>query len=348
MESIYNFTLETLTQHLQTQDCPHPKTAAIRIFHHLYRERKVGPLTEGQISKKAINYLAKSTSFDLAKTISVQESKDFTVKFLIEFCDGERVETVLIPFPGRYAVCISTQVGCAMRCSFCFTGTQGLKRHLTSGEILSQYLIAWEWLECYRPRKAAQPKIVLMGQGEPLHNFEEVKKALLIFVSEQGMQLGTRRITLSTAGYLPGLKRFGELPLINIALSLHSPFNSIRSQIIPLNKSYPLEDILATIDSIPFKGNRAINFEYVLIDGLNNREEDARELAKILLGKKGIINLIPFNGFPGAVYERPSEERMAAFQGILSSLGIHATIRTTKGSDIFAACGQLKHLLEGS
>lgn len=342
MESIYNIDHQTLCNLLHEKELSSPLSTTDRVFHHFYRERKKGQLPDGRISRKAMLFLSENFSFDRPQVILAKEALDQTVKFLIEFQDGQRVETVLLPFPGRYTVCLSTQVGCAMNCSFCFTGTQGLKRHLTPGEIIGQYLIAWEWLEHHRPQHSARPKIVLMGQGEPLHNFEAVKKAIQIMVGPKGMQMGARRITLSTAGYLPGLRRFKELPAINLALSLHSPFNSIRSEIIPLNKTYPLEQVLEAVDQVPLKCRQFINFEYLLMDGLNNREEDAHQLGRILLNKKGIINLIPFNEFPGSVYKRPSDEKVISFQKLLTDIGFIVTIRKTKGSDILAACGQLK------
>jgi 23S rRNA (adenine2503-C2)-methyltransferase len=343
-ESIYNIDHAALCLHFETHGCPHPQTTADKVFNHLYRQRRpaFSLLEVAKISKKAMQVLEESFSFARPHAVKIVEASDQTVKFIMAFADGQSVETVLIPFPGRYSTCLSTQVGCAMKCSFCHTGTQGLKRHLTAGEIIGQYLVAWDWLEQNRPQEAAQPKIVFMGQGEPLHNFEAVKKAIHMMVSTRGLQLGARRMTLSTSGFLPGLLRFHELPHINLALSLHSPFSSVRSELIPINRSYPLETVLEAIDAIPFKKCQAINFEYLLIAGKNDREEDAVALGHLLRGKRGIVNLIPFNEFPGSVYARPTEEQTIIFQNQLRAQGLQATVRTTKGSDILAACGQLK------
>jgi 23S rRNA (adenine2503-C2)-methyltransferase len=271
----------------------------------------------------------------------VQSSSDDTHKFLIKFEDGKSVETVLIPFYGRYTICISTQVGCAMKCSFCYTGTQGLTRHLTASEIVAQYLIAWRWIESRHEWGKIAPRIVFMGQGEPLHNVDNLKKAFDIFMAPQGLHLGPRQMTLSTSGYMPGILRLGELPQFNLALSLHSPFNHKREELIPINKTWPVEEIMAELKKRPLKGRQFLTMEYLLVKDFNDSEEDAIALRDLLFGLKAIVNIIPFNPYPGAKWERPTEEGVIAFKKRLVELKVIAMVRVTKGADILAACGQL-------
>ena len=273
--------------------------------------------------------------------MDIQKSSDLTVKFLMEMEDGHRVETVLIPFLKKYTICLSSQVGCAMKCSFCFTGTQGLSRNLNDNEIVGQYLVAYKWLIDNRPEKLTPSNVVFMGQGEPLHNFDNVKSSIEIFLVPNGLHLGFRQITLSTAGYIPGIERFGELPGINLALSLHSPNNELRSELIPLNKRFNLQSLFENLDKIKLQKRQFIAYEYLLIRDLNDRDEDIALLAKWLSNRRSILNIIPFNEYPGAPYKRPSKERVLYFQNELEKHGLSVKIRATKGSDILAACGQL-------
>lgn len=280
--------------------------------------------------------------FDLPEIAQVYESSDKTVKFLFKLKDNKKVETVLIPFLDKYTICLSTQVGCGMNCSFCFTGTQGLTRNLTTDEIVGQFLEVFRWLKNARPKELKILNIVFMGQGEPLHNFDAVKKACELFLCKYGISLASLRITISTAGYLPGLKRWkDEMPGVNLALSLHSPLTHIRDQLIPINKRYPLTEVLEYIDTIPLKRKQFITFEYLIIKNLNDSPEDAHATGKLLQGKKALLNLIPFNPFPGSIYERPVEEKVEQFKHILKSYNLPTMVRTTKGDDILAACGQL-------
>lgn len=235
-----------------------------------------------------------------------------------------------------------------MNCSFCFTGTQGLKRNLKTEEIVGQFIVAGRWLNEFRPNGNLLKNIVFMGQGEPLHNFDAVKSACEIFLDQHGTSLGVQKITISTAGYLPGLQRWNdEMPGVNIALSLHSPFAEKRNELIPINRRYPLEEVLVYINQIPLKRKQYIIYEYLLIKNFTDTEKDAHATAQLLQGKQAIINLIPFNPFPGSNFERPEEIRVESFQKILESYKLPALIRGTKGDDILAACGQLntKHLL---
>ena len=312
---------------------------ASRLFYqNLYKKRK----PKNALSQKLVDFL--DEHFDLtlsAKIVTTQKASDGTVKFLIEFHDGLKVETVLIPFFKKYTICLSSQVGCAMKCSFCFTGTMGLKRHLTANEIIFQYLLARDYLLNHINVNSSEPNIVFMGQGEPLHNFQEVKKAIDIFLNKLGLGLGPRQITLSTAGYLPGIQKIQELPPINIALSLHSPKNEVRKELIPINQHYPLEAIFLEFDKLQLKKNQFITYEYLLIKDLYDNQSDVEDLHKWLGHRKALINIIPFNPYPNSRYKRPLKEDVELFKERLVEKKLRTMIRTTKGDDILAACGQL-------
>lgn len=336
VRSIYELSQEELKSFLISHNLSAELSATI--FRNLYKNNK----HEQPISKKILALLEKNFVMDLPSIQSVSKSPDGTVKFLMAFNDGKSVETVLIPFHKRFTVCLSSQVGCAMKCSFCYTGTMGLSRHLKSSEIIGQYIVAAKYLDEELGLKTMSPNIVFMGQGEPLHNSDEVLKAILVFMEPLGLALGARQMTLSTAGYLPGIKKLNNFPKINIALSLHSPFNEIRKELIPINQHFPLEDIFQALDGLELMKRQLIVYEYLLIDGLNDRVEDADELLKLLGERKAAVNIIPFNPFPGSKYKRPSAEKVEAFKEMLVERKLRTMIRTTKGSDILAACGQLK------
>lgn len=335
-KSIYELSEEELKSFLEINDISPDFSATI--FRNLYKKNK----HEQPISKKIMALLGKNFTLNLPSIHTVSKSPDGTVKFLMMFADGKSVETVLIPFHKRFTVCLSSQVGCAMKCSFCYTGTMGLSRHLKSSEIIGQYIVAANYLDTELGLKTMSPNIVFMGQGEPLHNSTEVLKAIQIMMEPLGLGMGPRQMTLSTAGYLPGIKKLNDFPKINIALSLHSPFNDIRKELIPINQHFPLEDIFEALDGLDLMKRQFIVYEYLLIDGLNDRIEDADELLKLLGERKSAINIIPFNPFPGSKYKRPSAEKVEAFKEMLVERKLRTMIRTTKGSDILAACGQLK------
>ncbi|EQC45415.1 23S rRNA (adenine(2503)-C(2))-methyltransferase RlmN [Bacteriovorax sp. Seq25_V] len=298
--------------------------------------------SEKHIPENFIQYLKTNFNLALPKIQKIQTAEDeLTVKFLVELSDGNCVETVLVPFNKKYTICISSQVGCAMKCSFCFTGTQGLKRNLEVHEIVGQYVLAYNYIKENFPEKFAAPNIVFMGQGEPLHNFDNIKRAISIFLEVRGLHLGPRQITLSTAGYLPGLKKIEELNQVNIALSFHSPFNNQRDELIPLNKAYPIEEIVSTLKDIPRLKRQYLTFEYLIIKDMNHSEEHVQEIVKLLSGLPVIFNLIPFNEFPGAKYKRPLDKDVDNFKQRLVDHGFFASVRKTKGDDILAACGQL-------
>ncbi|CAN0121214.1 unnamed protein product, partial [Chrysoparadoxa australica] len=266
-----------------------------------------------------------------------------TIKYLFEFEDGLRAESVALPFHKKYTLCLSSQVGCAMGCTFCFTGTQGLKRNLKAHEIVGQYLAVWRDLKKKKDHQKT-PNIVFMGQGEPLHNFDELKKAMEILTTAPGLALGPRQMTLSTVGYLPGLTRLEELPPINLAISLHSPYDEERAKLIPVNKAYSIDKLFEVLGDMSWGRRKLINFEYLLLGGLNDDKEHAKDLAKLISRFPSLVNLIPFNPYPGSPYKRPTEEQVEQFKAWLVEEKVRTMVRVTKGDEILAACGQLANL----
>jgi 23S rRNA (adenine2503-C2)-methyltransferase len=302
-----------------------------------------------KISTATMKFLQENFHFDLPVIDKVVESADRTVKFLFCLADGHRVETVLLPFHGKYSICLSSQVGCAMNCSFCFTGTQGLTRNLSVDEIVGQYLEAWRWLGSNRPGEPRILNIVFMGQGEPLHNVDCVRTACEIFLSQHGVSIGPQKITVSTSGFLPGLKRWiEETPGVNLALSLHSPYREKRNELIPINRKFPLEEVLQYIDKMPLQKKQFVTYEYLLINDFNDSAVDAHKTGELLKEKGAYINLIPFNPFPGSKYQRPEREKVEKFKRVLDEYKIPTLIREAKGDDVLAACGQLNSQLNAS
>ena len=335
MESLFKLNFNDLESILEKNGF-NPGLAS-NLFDHFY---KFKPTNKENLPSDFFDKLKSFLSIELPKIVTTQKAEDGTIKFLIEFADGKRVESVLIPFHKKYTVCLSSQVGCAMNCSFCFTGTQGLSRNLKFHEIIVQYFIAFSHAKSLDPLCPA-PNIVFMGQGEPLHNFDEVKKAIEFFLDKKAFNLGPRQITVSSAGYLPGLNRFNELFGVNLAISFHSPKNEVRNQLIPINQKYPIEELVKALKTIPIKKRQYITFEYLLIDELNDTNEDAAMLAHALSELNPIINIIPFNPFPGSKYKRPTTTKVEQFKNFLVENRLRTMIRTTKGDEILAACGQL-------
>lgn len=279
--------------------------------------------------------------------VEAQLSSDGTRKWLLRFDDGNEVETVFIPDDERGTLCVSSQVGCTLTCRFCHTGTQRLVRNLNPDEIVMQVMVArdalGEWPSS--PDGRLLSNIVMMGMGEPLYNFDNVKKALSIVMDPEGISLSRRRITLSTSGVVPEIERCGEEIGVNLAISLHAVNNETRTRIMPINNKYPLEELLAACRDYPGVSNaRRITFEYVMLKDVNDSEADARELVR-LLRKYDIpakVNLIPFNPWPGCEFERSDWDKIRRFSDYVFEAGISAPIRTPRGQDISAACGQLK------
>jgi 23S rRNA (adenine2503-C2)-methyltransferase len=274
-----------------------------------------------------------------------EKSTDGTVKFLLRLADGKLIESVFIPDAPldhsrdpRATFCLSTQVGCAMRCAFCLTGKMGIDRNLTAGEIVGQVRVLARELGLLDSRF----NIVLMGMGEPLHNYDQTMKALRMLADEHGFAMSPRRITLSTVGVLPNLERLATEPLMpNLAISLHSTTEDQRDQLVPVNRKYGLEDLLDACRRFPLKRRERITFEYVLLNEVNDTPEDARRLVKLLAGIKAKVNLLPLNEAAGIPFERPSDERVNRFARILADRGVAVSVRKSRGRDIRAACGQL-------
>ena len=276
-------------------------------------------------------------------------SVDGTHKWLLKLGDANEVECVHIPEDDRGTLCVSSQVGCTLNCRFCHTGTQRLVRNLGPTEIVGQIMLARdhlsEWPTAERPTiyERALSNIVMMGMGEPLYNFDNVSKALRIVMDDAGIAISRRRITLSTAGVVPLIERCGEELGVNLAVSLHAVRDDLRDEIVPINRKYPIAELLAACRNYPgLKNSRRITFEYVMLRDVNDSDADARELVRIIAGIPAKVNLIPFNPWPGAPYERSSDERIEAFAEIVRSAGYPSPVRTPRGEDIMAACGQLK------
>lgn len=279
-----------------------------------------------------------------------QTSEDRTRKWLMKFGDGNEAETVYIPEDDRGAVCISSQVGCTLTCTFCHTGTQKLVRNLTSDEIVGQFMVARDsYDEWPTPKDGGRmiSNIVMMGMGEPLFNYDNVSTALKIIMDGEGIALSKRRITLSTSGVVPMMEKCGEDLGVNLAVSLHAVTDELRDVLVPINKKYPLKELIRACREYPGANNaRRITFEYVMLDGINDSEADARQLLRLVKGIPAKFNLIPFNAWPGAPYECSKPEAMDKFVRILNDGGFSSPIRQPRGRDIMAACGQLKSASE--
>lgn len=322
----------------------------------------------------AMTNLAKPVRDKLAELYTVarpsvslhQKSEDGTQKWLLKMADGQEVESVHIPESDRGALCVSSQVGCTLTCRFCHTGTQRLVRNLDASEIVAQVMLARDYLNDWAepakkkteaPSRRAQnlpgrsedektrllSNIVMMGMGEPLYNYDNVAKALRIIMNSDGIAIGKRRITLSTSGVVPMITRCGAELDVNLAVSLHAVTDELRDQIVPINRKYPIKELLDACRSYPGVSNsRRITFEYIMLKGVNDSAVDARQLVKLLRGIPAKINLIPFNPWPGSAFECPEWEVIEKFGDILNENGYASPIRTPRGRDIMAACGQLK------
>ena len=277
---------------------------------------------------------------------AVRESRDGTVKFLLALADGERVECVLIPERDHYTACLSTQVGCAMGCGFCATGMLGFRRNMTPGEMLGQVLVGRQYL-ADKGVELGLRNLVFMGMGEPLLNYENLLKTLEALHHPQGLDFSGRRITVSTAGVARHLLDLGRTGLCSLAISLHAPTQAQRERIMPGAAKLELDKLIDLLTQYPLKSRERLTFEYLLLAGVNDADADARELVRLLSRVKAKVNLIVFNATPGLPYAPPDEGRVLAFQEILKSKGLTTTLRKSKGSDIAAACGQLRAECDG-
>lgn len=275
-----------------------------------------------------------------------QKSDDGSRKWLLQLADGNCIETVYIPAGDRATLCVSSQVGCALNCSFCSTARQGFNRNLTTGEIIGQVLVASRSLQadgatCNENGRAIS-NVVMMGMGEPLLNFDNVVAAMRLMLDDLAFGLSKRRVTLSTSGVVPELDRLREACDVALAVSLHAPDDALRDELVPINRKYPIKELMAACKRYVEDGTRRrVTFEYVMLDGVNDSDDHARALAKLLRGVPAKVNLIPFNPFPGTRYTRSPAERIARFQQIIVDAGLVTITRKTRGDDIDAACGQL-------
>ncbi len=311
---------------------------ADQIFKWVYVHQADDFTVMTNISKEIRHLLSQTFSLERLKIIDRKEGADGTRKYLLQLSDGECIESVLIPEEGHDTLCISTQVGCAQGCRFCLTARRGFTRNLTCGEILSQIRDVRQDI----PHPDRLRNIVLMGMGEPLANYTNVLKALEIITDgDCGLKFSTRKVTLSTVGLIPGLKRLGRETSVNLAVSLNATTNDVRSRLMPANNKYPLEKLLAVCAAYPLSPRRKITFEYVLIKGVNDSEADAGRLTQLLNCRRAKINLIPFNEHEKSDFQRPSDRTVETFRNILHHNKFTVITRLSKGADIYAACGQL-------
>ncbi|MFN3230931.1 MAG: 23S rRNA (adenine(2503)-C(2))-methyltransferase RlmN [Alphaproteobacteria bacterium] len=318
-----------------------------QLWHWLYHRGATSFDEMTTISKDMRAQLARACDIKRPEITTAQLSEDGTRKWLLKLDDGNEVEAVFIPEDDRGTLCVSSQVGCTLTCKFCHTGTQRLVRNLTAAEIVSQVLIARDALEEWPspPEGRLLSNIVLMGMGEPLYNFDNVKAALDIVMDNEGISLSKRRITLSTSGVVPEMKRCGEEAGVNLAVSLHAVRDETRDWIMPINKKYKLHDLLTACAEYPGASNaRRITFEYAMLKDVNDSLEDAAELVRLLrhYDIPAKVNLIPFNPWPGTLFECSDWDTIRAFSDYVFEAGISAPIRMPRGRDIMAACGQLK------
>lgn len=305
------------------------------------------------LSKTYRAELGEKFVIEVPEVVTRQVSEDGTRKYLVKIAGGHEVEVVYIPEDGRGTLCVSSQVGCTLTCSFCHTGTQKLVRNLTAGEIIGQVMIARddldEWPEQGAPKDETRllSNIVLMGMGEPLYNFENVRDAMKIAMDAEGIQLSRRRITLSTSGVVPEIARTAEEIGCQLAISFHATTDEVRDKLVPINKRWNIAELVEALRAYPRVSNsERITFEYVMLDGVNDTDADAHRLIKLIEGIPAKINLIPFNEWPGAPYKRSSGNRIHRFADIIYKAGYASPIRKPRGEDIMAACGQLKSATE--
>jgi len=320
----------------------HPRFRAQQIFHWMYRRGVPDLDAMTDLPRELRTALAAVATLTTPALVHRERSIDGTEKFLLRLADGRQIESVFIPDTPAMTFCLSTQVGCAMACAFCLTGKMGLARHLTAGEIVGQVRVLVHALDM----RDAPFNIVLMGMGEPLHNYDETMKALRILGDPHGFALSPRRVTLSTVGLLPALERLAQEPMMpNLAISLHAPTDAQRGDLVPINRTYGVKEIIDACKRFPLRKRGRITFEYVLLAGVNDAPQDARRLAKLLAGVRSKVNLIPLNAAAGIPFERPSDEAIDRFAKILADHHLIVSVRKSRGRDIRAACGQL--IVEG-
>ena len=325
-----------------------PKSSKLRakqLWHWIYHHGATDFATMSTLNSSLQKALAKHFTLKRPEILKEQLSKDGTRKWLIKFDDGQQAESVFIPEKARGALCISSQVGCTLTCGFCHTGTQRLVRNLSSHEIVAQFLIAKDICKDWPVGKDGRliSNIVMMGMGEPLFNYENVSKAIQIAMDPEGFSISRRRVTLSTAGVVPFIERCGKELGVNLAISLHATSNDLRDKLMPINRKYPIEQLLEACRKYPRSSNaRRITFEYVMLKGINDTLSDAKALVRLIAGIPAKVNLIPFNAWPNTDYECSTPDRIKEFAEVINSAGYSSPIRTPRGRDILAACGQLR------
>lgn len=295
------------------------------------------------MSKALRQRLAETAEVRAPEVVLDQGSADGTHKWVLRLDSGNCIETVFIPDGERGTLCVSSQVGCALECSFCSTAQQGFNRNLSSAEIVGQLRAAYQYFGARHRDERIITNVVLMGMGEPLLNFDNVVAAMNVMTDDDAYGLSKRRVTLSTSGVVPAMDRLAEVSDVSLAVSLHAPNDALRNELVPLNRKYPISELMAACKRYAFAGSgkRKITFEYVMLDGVNDSPEHARELIRVLKGVPSKVNLIPFNPFPQTHYKRSSEQAITRFWEILMAAGITTVTRRTRGDDIDAACGQL-------
>jgi 23S rRNA (adenine2503-C2)-methyltransferase len=322
---------------------------ARQLWHWVYHRGVTNFAAMSSLAKRFREQLAANYRLDRPEIARALTSTDGTRKWLLRFDDGQEAETVHIPEADRGTLCVSSQVGCTLNCTFCHTGTQRLVRNLTAAEVVGQIMLARDALgEWPSPPNGAGDdrqltNIVLMGMGEPLYNFDHVAAALKIVMDPEGLAISRRKITLSTAGVVPMIARVGAELGVNLAISLHAVYDELRDRLVPLNRKYKLAELLEACRNYPGSSNaRRITFEYVMLKGVNDSPAEAKELVRLLKGIPAKVNLIPFNPWPAAPYECSDDKAIAAFSDIVFAAGYSAPVRTPRGRDISAACGQLR------
>lgn len=332
---IYDYTLNDLEEYFLAND--EKKFRAKQIFEWLYKKKAYSFEEMTNINKKTIQHMNDKFTIPKLKLLTKQESKDGTIKFLFELEDGNKIESVLMIYDWGTSLCVTTQVGCNIGCSFCASGLLGKFRDLSSGEIVLQVLEVEEIIG----KKITN--IVVMGIGEPFDNYTNTMKALNIMNHPFGLGIGARHITVSTSGLVPKIKEFAaEGTQFNLAISLHAPNDEIRNQLMRINKKYPLDELLRSVKDYVYETNRRVTFEYILLKGINDSDSNAHELSNLIRGINAFVNLIPYNEVNEFDYKRSTKERTLSFYDILKKRGISVTLRQEKGTDIFAACGQLR------
>lgn len=365
-----NFTLPALEQFLKGQG--KERFRALQVFKWIYQQDARGFEEMTNISKALRAELSETAFISNLEPEAVEQGSDGTRKYLFTLDDGHAVESVLIPIEGRNTLCISSQVGCAMACEFCLTGTFKLTRNLTTAEIVNQIMAVKRDLASNPPATSADGgtgpgtsddgddgedegtdspaairNIVLMGMGEPLHNLDNVIPAIQIMIDGNGLQLSNRRVTVSTCGLVPEMARLGrEIPNVNLAVSLNATTDELRNRIMPVNRRYPLKELLKACKEFPLPGRRKVTFEYVMLGGVNDTLEDAKRLLKLVSDIPNKVNLIPFNEHEGCDFKAPTRAAIDAFHKYLIDRHVTVITRDSRGSDISAACGQLKGKLE--